>query len=402
MRKILSLLLIFLILISLSGCSGNSKSEEELKAEIKAEMEAEAKLKEELKEEIKAEMEQGKGNSQASNIDMKDMDAIYEFVKKDIVDISRENFNTWEVSYFDITGNGTDEAVLVSRYGVDWYEKMEIISGDSGQYKRIPSDIPLAKNGDVPVFDEGFLTVLSATSGSGMLMSYMHFYVYNGSEMVKVLDELLVEQRIAFPDADFEEKAEIEGSMKDFTYTVTKHDYKTGKETIEAKEQYTYNPNTMSFDVKSLGKTAPSGSQGSTSQPKLSGFNDENIRGEQVNYSNYTAVIVPYYPEDGLHINALSEIPVGNPGGPILSFAVFGNVEELTITLVDDAYATEQESSFGAVKNAIFNIEPKLPHDRSYYRIEGKVLQSNGSYTDIRFGLDDMRGPSENQIIFVK
>jgi len=60
MKKVLSLLLVLLILVGLVGCSGNSKSEEELKAEIKAEMEA--KLKEELKEELKAEMEGEKGD----------------------------------------------------------------------------------------------------------------------------------------------------------------------------------------------------------------------------------------------------------------------------------------------------------------------------------------------------
>lgn len=60
MKKIISLLLVFILGITVVGCSketSTQKTEEELRAEIKAEMEAEAKLKEELKAEIKAEME---------------------------------------------------------------------------------------------------------------------------------------------------------------------------------------------------------------------------------------------------------------------------------------------------------------------------------------------------------
>lgn len=549
MKKILCIFLTCIILFSLSGCSGDKKSEEQLKAEIKAELQAEMAK------------EQAQNNSQAasgtSKVDMKDLDALYEFVKKEIVDIPRESFNTWEVSYFDITGDGTDEAVLVSRYGADWYKKMEIISGDGGQFKRIPSDISLAKNGDVPAFEDDFLAVLSGTSGSGMQETYMHLYVYDGSKMVKVLDVLTTEYRVAAPNTQYEEIAEIEGSMKDFTYTLTKHDNITGKKTIEVKEQYTYNPGTMSFDVKQLDK----GSQGSTGQAaassggtyklselkngdnvagltitdiyfekdekarfnlkgetvlvgelsldntwdvdelilqvtegpftstileleysggvakfelnrigftnqdallktlsssdlnalkkgatmvvklsvrnlsfdwfayaggailgefiriidkdaptltlpgKLSGFTNENIRGEQVNYSDYTAVIVPLYPANGANINALSQIPFGNPGPEVLNFAIFGKVEELTMTEVDTTNPfNETTFSFGPdeSENSYFRIQYNLPNDMSHFRVEGKVRQSNGSYTDISFTLDDMRDPSDYQIIFVK
>ena len=58
MKKIISLLLVFILGVTVVGCSKETsaqKTEEELRAEIKAEMEAEAKLKEELKAEIKAE-----------------------------------------------------------------------------------------------------------------------------------------------------------------------------------------------------------------------------------------------------------------------------------------------------------------------------------------------------------
>ena len=155
MKKRVSLLvLVLMILMSLVGCS------------------ADKILKEANPEAAKVE------------VDMKDMDALYAYVKQEIVDITRENFNTWDVYYFDITKNGTDEVVFVATYGLDWYEKMEIISGDSGEYKRIPSDIDLAKYKNIPDFRDGFLTVKQTADVLGEHYNCMSMFFYDGKEMV--------------------------------------------------------------------------------------------------------------------------------------------------------------------------------------------------------------------------
>lgn len=242
MKKIIALIVtIGLVLTSLTGCGSPPISEEERKAELKAIMESET--------------------------DIKNKNALYQYVKKEIVDISSERFDEWNVFYFDITGNGTDEAVLVDSYGADWYDKLEIISKDNGQFESIPSEIYLGKHSNTPEFKEGFLALTSGTGGTGEQFEELSLYVYDGSQMVEVLDRLLLHHVVEFPNAQFEEIGKIDGKLTDFTYTVTKYDKKTDKTTTETKEQYSYNQNSKKFDIKPLETQTASANQSTSSQP---------------------------------------------------------------------------------------------------------------------------------------
>jgi len=139
-KKIIAIILIIgLVLTGLTGCSSPQNSEEERKAELKARMESET--------------------------DIKNKSALHQYVKEEIVDISSERFDQWQVYYFDITSDGTEEAVLVDSYGTDWYDKVEIISKDNGQFERIPSDIFVGKYGTTAEFKDGFLAVTLKNGG---------------------------------------------------------------------------------------------------------------------------------------------------------------------------------------------------------------------------------------------
>lgn len=184
--------------------------------------------------------------------DMNDMDALYKFVNAEFFDTTRENFDKWDIYYYDITGDGSEEAVLVCAYGEEWHDKMEIISGDNGKYERIPSDIPLAKYENTSELKDNFFAVTTKTGGTGELMAYLNLYVYNGTGMINVLEGLYIEHSVTFPDADFVETATIDGSYNAFTYTLTKHDNLTDNDTTEVKDQYTYNADTMSYTVEPI------------------------------------------------------------------------------------------------------------------------------------------------------
>jgi len=241
-KKIIAIILIIgLVLTGLTGCSSPQNSEEERKAELKARMESET--------------------------DIKNKSALHQYVKEEIVDISSERFDQWQVYYFDITSDGTEEAVLVDSYGTDWYDKVEIISKDNGEFERIPSEIYLGKHSNTPELMDGFLALTSGTGGTGEQFEELSLYAYDGSKMVEVLDRLLLHHVVEFPNAQFEEIGKIDGKLTDFTYTVTKYDKKTDKTTTETKEQYTYNPNNMKFDIKTLGTQTASANQGASSQP---------------------------------------------------------------------------------------------------------------------------------------
>ncbi|PKM88728.1 MAG: hypothetical protein CVU87_06820 [Firmicutes bacterium HGW-Firmicutes-12] len=253
MKRLLVLGLIFGVLLTvMAGCGAKEtpqKSEEELRKEIRAELEAEQKATQKA-------------------IDVKDKEALYAFVKKELTDVARNNFDVWDIYYFDITKDGSPEAVILGEGGDTWLEKIEIISGDSGEYKQVPSDIPLAKYKNALEFKDGFLAVTQETGGTGEQMEYLSLYLYNGSVMVRALENLDITHTVSFPDAQFEENGTIDGPLTNFMYTLTKHDNKTGKDTIEKKEHYTFNISTMSFEVKPLdtqsgtGGNAASQSQG--------------------------------------------------------------------------------------------------------------------------------------------
>lgn len=256
MKKAISMmLLVFIILTSFVGCSNPNKKSAAEKVAEKAE-----------------------DNSKLAKVDMRDMDAIYEFVKQHIKDLSRENFDYCEVNYLDITGDGTDEAVISGLNGVEWPPKMQIISGDSGEYKRIPSDIPLLKYENKPELRDGFFVVTGKTGGTGTATTVMNLYTYDGSEIINVLSNLEVFYRVAgapIENIDIERTGEIDGKLTDFIFTVTEYDKVTGKKTIEKKEQYTYNANTKRFDVKSIEAQAVNGDQTSTNSDKETASNNE-------------------------------------------------------------------------------------------------------------------------------
>ncbi|MGE4283205.1 MAG: hypothetical protein AB7G87_05730 [Clostridia bacterium] len=428
MKKIISVLVIVLFVVtSFTACSSGEKSEEAMKAEIKAELETEKKKEEELKEQIKKELEAekasepAKDNAKASKADMKDMDSIYEFVKQDIKGLSRDDFNLWEVNYLDITGDGTDEIVLAGIHGVEWPQKMQIISGDSGEYKRISSDIELYKYENKSEFKDGFFVVTGRTGGTGTESTEMNLYVYNGTEIVNVLSGLEVFYRVSAQGVDEEVIGEIDGKLTDFIFTVTKHDKMSGKKTIEKKEQYTYNNNTKKFDVKSIqvqkandtpksaGQPAKSSNAGTEEKEnlKLSGLSNESINGTHVNYQDYCAVIVPMY--NGVNSALLAEVikGMGNVTQGSLSmrvkFAIFGHLKDIKITYYEGMDSNGEVLEVGTLYNANVDVQVYAQSgDMSYIKVTGKAPTESGNYSDVEFTLDDMRDSSDYEVIMRK
>jgi hypothetical protein len=206
-------------------------------------------------------------NSDAGQtVDLTDKNVLYHYVKSELADITQEDFETWEIFYFDITGDGNDEAVLVSTYGANWHEKIEILSADDGKAEPIPCDIYAGKNGTVVDFIDGFMTVVAASGGTGEYFQVLELSAYDGSKMVPVLGGLTVEHQVAAQDTDYTESGDIEGDLTDFTYTLTKTDNIAGKTTVVEKTQYTYDADHMVFDKKTLqtepSETAPSAGAG--------------------------------------------------------------------------------------------------------------------------------------------
>ncbi len=179
-----------------------------------------------------------------------DEDALYAFVREEIKDISRSLFaEQWEIVYYDVTDDGHLEALLVESYGVDWHPYVEIVSKAEGRYQRVPSKIHAGKYGTLVERRDGLLAVTTRTGGPGEELAYLSLYAADAGEVVSVLDNLLVYQRVAFPNADFEVQAEITGSFSDFVYRQVKADFVTGEETVAVVQHFRYDPDGMRFEI---------------------------------------------------------------------------------------------------------------------------------------------------------
>lgn len=389
MKKILGLVLVFILIFSV-GCSSDEKPDENNTNEEK----------------------------ESVKVDIKNSDELYNFVAGEIIDITRENFDAWEIYYFDLTKDGSDEAILVSTYGADWYEKMEIVSVDNGKFERIPSNIYLGKYNTTAEFKDGFLTVVTKNGGTGEQFETMDFFVYNGTEVVNVLSGLLIQHEVGSQDTAYTEEGIIVGSLLDFTYTLTKHDEITNKDTVEVKAQYTYDEANLSFNVEPLEikkevnndsskpeDDSTTNSNAATEESdfiKLSGLTNEKVNSDEVNYSNYYAVIVPMY--NGGNMSALTDVTevIGSPTqgnlGMEVSFAIFGHLKDIMITYYEGMDSVGETIEVGTLYNSNVNVKVFIPsNDMSYIRVSGDVPTGEG-YNYLQFNIDDMRDPSDYDV----
>lgn len=160
MRKIARIMIFIIVIITMAACSNNQKSEEELKKEVIVELEAEKKA---------AEKEKSK-----DTLDIRNQDNIYEFIEaKYSGAYTREDFDLWEATYFDITGDGNEEVVFTGPYGEGKIDNIMFITVDNEEYKIIPSNINLEKYGNKVELNGDFITVTQASGGSGVYVENM-------------------------------------------------------------------------------------------------------------------------------------------------------------------------------------------------------------------------------------
>lgn len=429
--------------------------------------------------------------------DVKNDADLYRYVKNNIFDIPQAAFSKWEKRFFDITGDGSDEVVLVPYFGEGWHDKIEIISGDSGELERIPSDIMNGADGSRVEFADGLMAVSASDGGSGLQYTTRSIYVYDGAGLVPALDGLEIYYALSTPSENYYNDSYITGDYKDFTYTLVKYDYAHSTQTIEKRVQYTYNPETMRYTEKALEPViapptgvdfmdiTPRVSDGSLTiqydgsdkkitimgayltyegykngesmvlrdvyvdevsmeegdlhvwlraadydgtvyciidwtnfhiqvfdvlEPegaddpavRLTGLTNETIRGESIKYSDYSAVIIPWYPSNGKNSGVLgNDVVQDDVEGDSLYFSVFGKMEDVIVYRHDDVNTVSGEWTLGDIENTNIEIMSGLPGDISYYSIEGNVYIGEGDYVWLSFNMDDMREPEGYDITFI-
>ncbi len=140
-----------------------------------------------------------------------------------------------------------------------------------------------------------------------------------------------------------------------------------------------------------------------TTNNGLSKYTAENINGTQVNYAEYSAVIVPMY--NGINNNKLTPYTtnVGANQFTDVTFAVFGSIGSLKIFHTNHGMNEEYTiTRVGDIENSLVTIKTQFPTDFANIIVRGFVKNANGEYESIEFSMDDMRDLTEYKPIMIK
>jgi hypothetical protein len=187
----------------------------------------------------------------APSADVADTDGLFQYLSAKLA-LPAEALANWAIYYFDITGDGADEALCVSSYDDSWQEDLLIVTADSEAFKVLTSEIPLGKYKTTVAFENGILAVTTKTGGTGIQTTVANFYTYSGdSTIVNVYEDLMIENVVSdpnHPEAFTDEAGVMEGALTDFIYTLTSYDEEKNGIVLE-KLHFVYHPETMSYDI---------------------------------------------------------------------------------------------------------------------------------------------------------
>lgn len=127
-----------------------------------------------------------------------------------------------------------------------------------------------------------------------------------------------------------------------------------------------------------------------SSEPK---FVVETINGEEINYSDYSAVVVPFY--QGINYSEFGPLEelvarlTGNDKHEV-SFAVFGTMRNVTITGIENMGEEGTSVHYDEITDSMVRVTCRLMNDMSLVTVTGYVNTPTEEYK-VEFTLDDMR-----------
>ena len=275
MRKVLSLIVLLLLVIGISGCSTEelSKNSETPTQSIQIENQ----------------------DNNEDSLDIYSMDDVYLFLHSIYPEYSKDNYEKWNVSYLDVTEDGFDDVIFTSTYGDGELESAIIITAEKDGFREISRYIPLSKYANNMEMKDGLLINNTRTGGSDSFSEYMDIYSYDGQYINVSRQNILVKETVENPSANYEISSTIEGNLEDFIITYTKKNFDDSQCYVIAKDRYVLNENLeynkipISLDNSALGFDSV--------------FTGENLL-ETIQYFNDNL----YLFEDELRVNYAKEI----------------------------------------------------------------------------------------------
>ncbi|TCT16027.1 hypothetical protein EDC18_10241 [Natranaerovirga pectinivora] len=415
MKKAVIIICIAILLVSVVGCSGGSdqKSDEELRAEIMAELQEnthreieqevsneETQEGQEIKEEGETSQQSTETNTpskqpSATNNNTSDRILVgtypgggnFDFIIEK--DKSKEVVVGVPVYYLSMAYNNGDKKLLAKsvNLGMDWPNSIAAILN------------PTLSNDGKKVY---YSTDNTFNAGSGYAannyftrvidLNSLEDYFFESGELITILDD---------SQGPYKDHIVLKIYSKDnagniiTVYQIVKPN---GDQLVILDTPGNWRAN---IEAKLGGSASVTPSTEIGDAVRLSGFTNETIRDVNINYSQYSAVIVPFY--TGVNTNKLATSPwIDHPEGQVLDFIVFGKLQDVVITRYQHMMDQGEAFEYGVIENTIFNIHSWLPYDSGRYVISGRVHTGGGHFEDVTFALDDMRDSSEYDIILIK
>lgn len=230
-KKIVSFLLIFVLTLVIVGCSKQVST-------TKTDEDTSGKKVEEIK----------------SSDNIEDLEALYEFVKEKYTFEDFEEFkNLVDCTMFDVTGNGTDEAILVEDSPMN---PIIFVTVDNGNFEIIPSDIESGQYSTSITQAGDFILIKGTGGGSGMHVEYLDFAYFTGNEIKLVLDKLKMKYSEGGSQGIWEGEADIDFIGNDYNYEDFNYNYneyegegEDKKHIQDIRKNYKFDKDSYSFKI---------------------------------------------------------------------------------------------------------------------------------------------------------
>lgn len=178
----------------------------------------------------------------ASSPLIRDREALYSVLSQEILSLTQEDFQDWEVYYLDVTADGQEEALLFNDRGQGLLA-VHIVQVKDQILQPIPGEIVFRGGYGWPIMEGLFLTIRTDEYGESS-GEYLHMYRYYEGTMQSVLEPLPVNTGDVGLNFQFWQRA---GEGESFMHILLHHE-PDGEKALKKVHHYGYNPGEQRFE----------------------------------------------------------------------------------------------------------------------------------------------------------
>lgn len=347
---------------------------------------------------------------QEESLDIKDMDKLYEYFNENIFEVARDEFGgVIGVTYLDITGNGTDEAIILN--DKSWDQPINIVTIEDNEYKVLSNKIRKAKYMNEFSLEDGFLVLKQKTGGTGVADTYLSLYKYHDEKLTLVLSDVYLEGHVSIPPNVSENYvSKIEGNYRDFQYLLVKEDRNANKREVMESRHYSYNEDDLSFTIRdtdfpeietTIEEEVLDNLIDFKAGELLSGYGIIKYGNEEIDLNKYVAVALPMY--SGKYSEGLEkkQYDIASANDKSVTVSMFGKYENVQIVYYANNNAEGEITKIGDLENTLLIVNGDFDNPEAYVRIECDVNGSDDRWSS-SFNIDPSYDEFSNMQLMIE